>query len=325
MKYNYTENKLKEMISQYVDPLRIPKKLKIITDTSNFFQMDYNDVLILEDRAFLIRNCEKEGRFTIDEQPKFWVRKAVDLTDGTNKIIKMVFHETYNARVGNLIFECFRSPKKESQILDLTRSHENFMQGFSLKDSAGNLIRIIDFIQGKNLTDTISALDQNHEDYFYSLFPEYLDRYMELVRAVQFLHANGEKHGDIRRDHILIEKETGLYKWIDFDYNFFHKENMFGFDLFGLGNVLVFLAAGDELTLQNLKQTTGLNQGQIKNEDLNIIFNNRIVNLKKVYPYIPDSLNRIFLHFSKGAEVFYDDTEQLLDDLMEAKNILTFQ
>ena len=37
-------------------------------------------------------------------------------------------------------------------------------------------------------------------------------------------------------------------------------------------------------------------------------------------PYIPENLNRILMHFSKSANVFYDDTLQLLDDLYEFKS-----
>ena len=50
---------------------------------------------------------------------------------------------------------------------------------------------------------------------------------------------------------------------------------------------------------------------------MNIVFNNRLVNLQKVFPYIPDSLNRILMHFSIGANWFYENTAQLLDDLRE--------
>ena len=37
---------------------------------------------------------------------------------------------------------------------------------------------------------------------------------------------------------------------------------------------------------------------------------------------MPESLNNILLHFSMGAEVFYDDTGQLLDDMMKAEDSL---
>ena len=46
-----------------------------------------------------------------------------------------------------------------------------------------------------------------------------------------------------------------------------------------------------------------------------IVFHNRLANLKKVYPYIPDTLNRILCHFSRGANWFYEETGQLLEDL----------
>jgi hypothetical protein len=39
---------------------------------------------------------------------------------------------------------------------------------------------------------------------------------------------------------------------------------------------------------------------------------------KKIFPYIPDALNRVLLHFSRGANWFYEHTEQLVSDLVEA-------
>jgi hypothetical protein len=56
-------------------------------------------------------------------------------------------------------------------------------------------------------------------------------------------------------------------------------------------------------------------------EDLNIVFNNRIANLKKIYPYIPESLNRVLMHFSNSANWFYENTTQLLDDLKEFQTV----
>ena len=49
------------------------------------------------------------------------------------------------------------------------------------------------------------------------------------------------------------------------------------------------------------------------------MFHNRVANLKKIYPYIPENLNRVLMHFSKGANWFYENTVQLLDDLGEFK------
>jgi hypothetical protein len=53
--------------------------------------------------------------------------------------------------------------------------------------------------------------------------------------------------------------------------------------------------------------------------DMNIVFNNRLANLRKAFAYIPESLNRVLLHFSRGANWFYETTPQLLQDLHEAR------
>jgi nucleotide-binding universal stress UspA family protein len=42
------------------------------------------------------------------------------------------------------------------------------MQGFALKDSSGNIIRIIDFIKGKTLADAVLKYGSYSEDYFIS-------------------------------------------------------------------------------------------------------------------------------------------------------------
>ena len=49
------------------------------------------------------------------------------------------------------------------------------MQGFALKDSSNNVIRIIDYIKGKTLADAVLKYGQNHEDYFYNYFPSIFD------------------------------------------------------------------------------------------------------------------------------------------------------
>jgi len=55
---------------------------------------------------------------------------------------------------------------------------------------------------------------------------------------------------------------------------------------------------------------------------VNIVFHNRVANLGKIYPYIPEALNRVLMHFSVGSPVYYDDTRELLEDLGEAREKL---
>jgi len=315
-------SRLREMIAQWVQPGKVPKQPRIVTDTSDFFRVDYDDVLMLGETPYFIRNYEREGRFGIDEEPKFWVRRALDLLTGRMKIIKFVFREEFKARIGDIVYDCVRSPKKEARILDLVRGHPNFMQGYWAQDVAGNIVRVVDYIPGKTLADYVLGLGKGHRDYFSNHFPSVLDEYREVVSAIKFLHDNGEKHGDIRRDHIIKEREAGRCVWIDFDYNYHFSERIYGYDLYGLGNILVYLVGRGDVTVQSLREdkaplTTGLGE-----EDMNIIFRNRVVNLRKVYPYVPETLNYILMHFSAGAEVFYDDTRQLLSDLQEAREEL---
>ena len=157
---------------------------------------------------------------------------------------------------------------------------------------------------------------------FIKYFPEILDNYIECVEAIRFLHERGEKHGDIRRDHILLDRETGQWRWIDFDYNFRHRENMYGYDLFGLGNVFMYLVGMGDVLIQDLKISNHPALSGLSDDDTNIVFNNRVANLIKIYPYIPENLNRILMHFSKSANIFYDHTNQLLEDLNDFKSSL---
>jgi hypothetical protein len=191
------------------------------------------------------------------------------------------------------------------------------MQGIAIRDTAGNIVRILDFIQGKRLDELIFNLAADHEEFFYEHLPGYLTIYGEMVKAIGFLHDQGQKHGDIRRDHILHDRKTGDYRWIDFDYDYYHAANMFGYDLFGLGNILVFLVGGGDITVQQLQAKQSPLLAQLSPGDMNIIFNNRVANIQKIYPYVPDALNYILLHFSNGANLYYENTRQLLEDLAE--------
>ena len=316
----HSQENFRQMVSRWLPPHQVPKSFRVHTDTSDFFRVDYDDVVILKGRPYLIRHNAKEGRFGLEDQVKFWVKRAIDLKDGSLKIMKLVFYESFVAHVGDIEFECFRSPKKEARILELVAHHPNFMHGYSIEDEKGNLIRVVDFIRGKPLYGYVGDMGMDHETYYHEEFPRILTHFMECIRAIRFLHENGERHGDIRRDHILIDRETGCYRWIDFDFNYRHRENIYAYDLFGLGNVLVYLVGMGDVLLQDLRKGPGACHSTVCREDMNLVFNNRVVNLKKIYPYISESLNRVLMHFSRGANRFYENTKQLLDDLGEFKN-----
>lgn len=288
--------------------------LSVHSDTSDFFKVEYGDIVLLNQTPYLIRHNAREERYGLDDV-KHWVKRGVDLYTGAAKIIKLVFHEAFTCTVGDCHFDCFRSPRKEARILKLSAGHPNFMQGFAARDARGNVVRVIDHIYGPSLSSYIESIKEDHESYFYNHFPHVLDNFMECIRAVRFLHNHGEKHGDIRRDHVLIDRQTGRYRWIDFDYNYRHRENIYGYDLFGLGNILIFLAGKGDVLLLNLHEQDHPALKILRNEDLNIVFSNRVADLKRIYPYISEPLNRILRHFSNGANWHYENINQLLEDL----------
>lgn len=313
------ETAVRALIARHGGPDRVPRRFKVITDTSDFFRVEYNDVVILGGVPYWVKRYEKEGRFGLDDEPKYWVRRAVELTTGATRIIKLVFHEQFDTMIGDVKITCFRSPKKEARLLDMVAGHRNFMHGRWVLDSAGNNVRILEFIHGPRFDDVITGYGTDHYDYFHHHFLQVLDQYIELIQAIKFLHDQGEKHGDIRRDHIIWDEATQANRWIDFDYNYMQGESLFTFDLQGLGNILIFLVGRGDVLVPDLYHKQREIFDTLWGEDLSIAYKNRVANLQKIYPYVPDSLNRVLLHFSFGANIFYETTDQLLDDLATAR------
>lgn len=311
------ELQIREKVVEYS---RFPPrgKINIITDTSEFMDIQVGDVLELGGHFYLVRGEETEGRFGLDGEPKFWVKKAIDLTDGSPKIIKLVFHESFTMHLGSLPIKCYRSPQKESRILDKTRDDPRFMQGFTALDSVGNTVRIIDKIQGSRFYDYFDNLKVDHATYFHQYLPGILKNIIECIAAIDQLHKMGEVHGDIRNDHILIDRKTKIFTWIDFDYTYEWSENPFGVDLFGLGNIILFTIGKGFHNLPDLAACGPPGMELVSclaPTDLSLFFKHRIVNLQKLFPYVPDSINHVLLHFGEEAEVFYETTAELLEDL----------
>jgi hypothetical protein len=317
----FTEKELRTLLRRRVPKDRVPKQVRI-KDSGDFFRVDFDDIVILGDVPYLVRNNEREGRFGLEDEPKFWVKRSIDLLTGELKVLKWLFREQFQAKIGSLVFECVRSPQKEARILELVRGREDFMQGTTVSDAAGNPLRILDFIRGRTLPEVVVGLGTGHEDFFFSHFPVLLDEFIGIVDAIRFLHRSGEKHGDIRRDHLIKDETTGRYRWIDYDFNYQHGESRFAYDLFGLGNVLLFLTGRGDVTVQGLRERAPAVLDRLTDDDVSIVFHNRVANLRKVYPYIPECLNRVLLHFSAGSPVYYDTTDELLDDLGEVREQL---
>ena len=211
---------------------------RLFTDTTEFFSIDCGDVIQIGEKRYKVTGHERERRFGM-EDPKFWVKKAIDSGTGEKKILKLSFLESFETSFGNVNVRCFRNPKKEADILELVRDHPNFMNGTAFRDEKDNIIRILDIIPGPNFLHYIDSLRMAYDTYFTKALPDILKNLIKAFEAIRFLHIHGFKHGDIRNDHIIVDRNTGNYVWIDFDYDYAVSENPFGLDVFGLGNILI--------------------------------------------------------------------------------------
>ena len=291
---------------------------RIVTDTTNFFSIDYGDIIAIDNKKFKVTGHERERRFGV-EDPKFWVKKVVDLDTNEKKLIKLSFFESFETKMGGVPITCFRNPDKEGDILNLVKDHPGFMHGSVHRDSKGNNMRVIEPVKGPNFFLYIGAMDEiDHEEYFYGVLPYILRQVAKAFEAIRFLHTNGFRHGDIRNDHIIVEEDTGNYVWIDFDYDYSSPENPFSLDIFGMGNILLNAVGKGFHNLDMIRNNTkkyGDLINNIDDRDFSIFNKRRLVNLRKLYRHIPVSLNNMLIHFSRGAEVFYENTDEIIEDL----------
>jgi hypothetical protein len=291
----------------------LPGRPLVFTDTSDYMAIDRDHIVDVGGELFLVNLTEKEKRFGLAGEPKFWVKRCLNLGSGKTQILKMVFVETFRAQVGGSRFICRRDPEKEAAVLQLFRGDTRFMQGRAARDAGGNLVRIIDYIEGEDLVTHLGRTELPHERYFASVFPGIFSRTLESIRAIGDLHEKGLCHGDIRNDHIFVERGSGRFRWIDFDVN----EDTPLFDLWTIGNILHFVVCGGFLAFRDALARDPDLAGRFDDGDGSVFFPHRIMNLKKVYPYIPELLNRVLLRFSLGCRSPYGSAAEIAADLGE--------
>ncbi len=291
--------------------LELPERPIVLTDTSDYMSIERGQVIELDGEFYVVRCNEREGRFGVDDQPKFWVKRAVDLRTGRVHILKLAFSEEFKIRVGPAEIRCSRSGEKEACVLELVRGNRHFMQGRTARDARGNLVRVIEFIYGADLLSHINAMPERHEVYCRTALPGILAKVCGSLAALDPLHELGLCHGDIRNDHVLVERDTGDYRWIDFDLT----QDFSDFDIWSAGNILHYVVAKGFVTFRDALNERPELSGRLSEDDASAFFPHRVMNLGKVYPYLPPKLNQILLRFSLGARTWYDRIRQLTDDL----------
>jgi hypothetical protein len=315
-----TSGSLRDRIEQ-MSGRKVYSPPRIWENTSNFFNIASGDVLRLGENDYFVFGDAKEGRFGMDDEPKPWVKYAFDLTHGYKKVVKLVFDESFATRVGLFLIKAKRSALKEAEVLDAVRGHPSFMQGFSVSDAGGNLVRVLDFISGRTVFNHVLDLRLDHETYYHTVFPTLLDNLITCIDGMHFISKKGLHHGDIRNDHIIIEATTGTYKWIDFDYAVTHLD----FDLWSLGNLIIFAAAGGLLLKRDVleyPERYPRSRRDITLDDCSLYHKYRVANVQKVYPYVSGRLNAVCMKYAIGSVNLYSGYDQMLQDLRAVRTDL---
>lgn len=293
--------------------ISVPAVPRVLGDTSNFFAIERGDILDLDGELYLVCGNEHEGRFGIDEQPKFWVKRATSLATGSVHIVKLAFQESLKASIDGYEFACERDGWKEAQVLEAVRDHPNFMHGKSVLDESGNLLRIIEFIPGKTLMRHLGDLDMTHLQYTEQHLPHLLAQTYDCCAGIAFLHQLALCHGDIRNDHLLMDCRDGRIRWIDFD---FTRPSLL-FDVWCLGNVLNCVLAKGFVTFHGLRQSHPDWLARLDDRDASISFHHRVMNVDKVYPHLPQCFSGMLRRFSVGSTHRYERADQVVTDLGE--------
>jgi hypothetical protein len=89
-------------------------------------------------------------------------------------------------------------------------------------------------------------------------------------------------------------------------------------DYISLGNILINAIGKGFHNLHMILNDT-MTYGDLKDRlepgDFSIIHKRRLINLRKLYPAIPKPLNDILMHFSRGADIYYESAEEIIEDL----------
>lgn len=290
-----------------------PNRFRIVTDTSEWMSIHRGHIIRVEGKDFIVRGNMREPRFGIDDQPKYWVFSAIELETGQEKIIKTVFKEEFTVHIGIFKIRCYRSPDKESDVLMICKGDTRFMQGYTCFDEKENNIRIIDYIRGKKFFHYIPSIDKAHEQYFYEDLPIILWKLYESIIAISHLHKLNLCHGDIRNDHIIIDVETDKYRWIDFDL----KQDVTDFDLWSIGNIISYAVAKGIKTFKSVLKSNEFSEKikcSLSSEDSSAFYEYRIMNHKKLFPYIPENLSNILQHFTIKPKAYYSNIDEFTKD-----------
>jgi hypothetical protein len=115
----------------------------------------------------------------------------------------------------------------------------------------------------------------------------------------------------VRNDHLYAADGCDELKWIDFD-----LEQDFGdYDVWSAGNVIAFCVGKDVITFEDARRIDPDGAALLCEDDASLFFPNRVMNLARVFPWVPQRLNRVLMRFSTGSREYYESIGDIVRDL----------
>lgn len=162
------------------------------------------------------RNARPRGCFGLEDEIKFWVKRGRGL-DTEVRLREDPFHERFDAVLGDVTIEC-RPSRKESAPPGTGQGSPALHARLHPARRQDSPIRVLQIIRGKAAPPPSRSLAMDHA-VFFRTEPAAGSTSTHRLRASHRLSARafGEawRH---RRDHVIQDAETGLCRWIDFDF-----------------------------------------------------------------------------------------------------------
>jgi len=90
------------------------------------------------------------------------------------------------------------------------------------------------------------------------------------------------------------------------------------FDVWSVGNVLHFIAARRIVRIREVLERRPDLVGRISPEDASLFFPYRLMNLGKLYPWLPSPLTGVLRRFTVGECARYKRVDEVVEDLQAA-------
>lgn len=263
------------------------------------------------------------------------VGARVEIKDKQFNILEWLRTSTYRAEdleSGKSVVLKFQGKGKkcsgyERDFFAKVPSHDNIVRGYSLVDESGDILIVTEFTEGEKLQDYLSEFGVDHKRYFLESFPEILNNFMGAIRGVEHIVKNGF-YNEFAIYHIWIDKKTGRYILFDFDLpstelsKLQALKDLESSTISNIGGSLCEIVAP-----LGIYEYEAVHDEEMYFDELGITdadFNeyNLLVDLQKVYPYIPDELNKILLRFGRDASNPYTSISELYSDLESVVKLL---